>query len=440
MKRFKALLLTLAMTAGLLVLLVGLRGQYARLAAALWLGQLKTVPDDRARILLRQVAELGEPGIPVLVEALGSERESVAQAGKQALAEELDRWQMLRASASSPKLAVLADALAERVERFGPTARNDAADLATRILLWPLDCRAVDRRQVIASCERVFQATTVRGGVLLDGSLALRPAPRVEPADARIRPQRPTAADDPVEPGRWLGDLSRLPGGGLPIDSLPQAGAPPQQAATALLGDARAKIPRRLAPPPAARPLGAWQQPDGHSAVGQQPGTGPDSTAPSKQSPPEPHPSRTLSATEREDATRRGPSGNFSEMETVQLMQWLDCREEWKATEARAELMRRGFTEVHLGLARRLFDPDPEVRKRLARLLPAMQSVDAAPWLLWLSRDRDPEVRLVAIGLLATSGDAELLEQIEQTARADPDPQIQRQAELMAARRDKQRH
>ena len=439
MKGSKALLVTLAMTAGLLALVFGLRGHYARLAAEHWQAELDAVPDEGAGILLGEVADLGEPGIPVLVEALGSERESVARAGKQALWAELDRWQRLSPSVASPKLAILAETLAERVEGFGPTARRDAADLATRILLWRLDSRAVEPQRIIASCETVFRATSVPGGILLaDSPGGRRPSP-VGPVDADAVRQQSARSDDVTELGRSLMSLSRLPGGGLPIEWFPQ-GAEPQDAGTNLLGDTRSGHPRRLVTPPGARSLSTWQQPEGSSTVIQQSGTAPASQAPSDRPPREPNPLRSLSLTAEDLAPSRNPPKELSETETVQLMRWLGRPQEPRASGARAELMRRGFTEVHLELARRLFDPDPEVRKRLARLLPAVQSVDAAPWLLWLSRDPDPEVRLVAIGLIATSGDAALWEQIEEAAREDPDPQIQRQAVLIAARRNSDKH
>jgi len=139
MKGVKALLVIVLLAAGLLAMVFGLRGPCAHLAARHWRNQLDTVPDDRAAILLGQVGELGEPGIPVLVEALGSRRESVARAAKQVLREQLDRWQMLNPREVMPKLAVLADCLAEQVEQFGPTARTDAADLAEQILQWRLE-------------------------------------------------------------------------------------------------------------------------------------------------------------------------------------------------------------------------------------------------------------------------------------------------------------
>jgi hypothetical protein len=437
MKGSKALLVTLAMTAGLLALLVALRGPYARLAAEHWQSQLDTVPDDQAGSLLRQAAELGEPGIPVLVEALGSKRESVAREGKRVLWEQLDRWQMLRARASSPKLAVLADALAERVDRFGPTARRNAADLAARILLWPLDSRTVDQRQVIASCEQVFRASAAGGGGKpLEGDLAILQGPPTGRSN-RAR-HRPLPAEDPMQWGSSLVDLCRLPGGGLPIEWFPRPAAP-QLAEAPLPDDVRAEQPRRLEFPAVARPLDPWRLLVRPRTAAEQPDTMPDFTMPDfkvhvDQPPGEPNVNRALSLTEPADGPPDSLPDDFSEIKTVELMQWLRHEQESRASGARAELIRRGFTEVHLELARRLFDPDTEVRKQLARLLPGVQSVDPLPWLEWLSRDPDPEVRLVAIGLLGTTGDATLLEQIERTAREDPDPRVRQQAERIAGR------
>ena len=53
----KRLLITLAMTAGLLALLVGLRGPYARMAAEHLRRQLDSAPDKTAPLLLGQIAE-----------------------------------------------------------------------------------------------------------------------------------------------------------------------------------------------------------------------------------------------------------------------------------------------------------------------------------------------------------------------------------------------
>jgi HEAT repeat protein len=106
---------------------------------------------------------------------------------------------------------------------------------------------------------------------------------------------------------------------------------------------------------------------------------------------------------------------------------------------AEAELIRRGFTKMQLDLARRLFDPNPEVRKRLVQELPGLQGVDAVPWLMELCRDAETEVRLAAIAFLATSSDPAVLDEVERMAGRDSDSGIRRIADRIAQQRNARR-
>ena len=124
------------------------------------------------------------------------------------------------------------------------------------------------------------------------------------------------------------------------------------------------------------------------------------------------------------------------DVDPFELMRQLRDTDEQTAGRARSELVRRGCTEIDLEVARRLFDPDPEVRKQLARMLPRLQSVDAAPVLLWLSRDQDAEVRLTSITVMATTGDPALLAQVEEIARQDADPRVREQIDRISQQRD----
>jgi len=123
-------------------------------------------------------------------------------------------------------------------------------------------------------------------------------------------------------------------------------------------------------------------------------------------------------------------------METLEVMRLLQAEDEGTVAAARAELGRRGFRTVHFDLARRLFDPDPQVRRRLAVVLPRILRVDPAPWLLALCRDPAAEVRLAAVTAAASLGKPDLLEQVEQLAGQDPDPRIRHQAARLAGRRE----
>ena len=232
-------LLTLSLTAGLLLSVAWLRDPFARLAADHWRGQFDSVPDYRAWVLLEQVGELGRPGIPVLVEALGSDRESVARAAKRVLLQQLDDWEVISHYDRSRNLAVLADALADRVEQFGPTARADANELATRILSCPLDRRAVDRVSVIASCEMVLDATAIDGDRPPVGPPVGQRASAGALTD--LPDIRPFAIDGPGQFDVSVGKLAGLPGGGL--SPLPDS---PTTVDVPMLAEVSPERPRRL--------------------------------------------------------------------------------------------------------------------------------------------------------------------------------------------------
>jgi hypothetical protein len=123
-------------------------------------------------------------------------------------------------------------------------------------------------------------------------------------------------------------------------------------------------------------------------------------------------------------------------VDVLDLMRRLRSESEAERTPARQELLRRGFSEVDLELARQLFSPDAEARKQLASAVPRLASVDAAKWLMWLAADPQPEVRLAAITTLATTGDPTLLDRVEALARKDADPQVQAVADQIAKQRD----
>jgi hypothetical protein len=128
-------------------------------------------------------------------------------------------------------------------------------------------------------------------------------------------------------------------------------------------------------------------------------------------------------------------AGGLKSVDVLDLMRRLRADDDQRA-EASRELLRRGFSEVDLELARQLFSPDVEARKQLARSVPRLSSVDAAKWLMWLALDPQPEVRSAALTTLATTGDPVLLDRVEALARSDRDPQIQLLADQIARQRN----
>jgi HEAT repeat protein len=132
------------------------------------------------------------------------------------------------------------------------------------------------------------------------------------------------------------------------------------------------------------------------------------------------------------------PTGDETEEEAgdeaAAVLRWmfaLRANEPSRRHRAEEELKALGFEALQLELAMQLTDPNPVVRRQLAESLPAMPGIDARTWLVWLSRDQHPDVRLAAMSVMATTGDLNIMRRIEQMARRDVDPRVQRQGEQL---------
>lgn len=92
---------------------------------------------------------------------------------------------------------------------------------------------------------------------------------------------------------------------------------------------------------------------------------------------------------------------------------------------ARSVLIERdGFTETHLVLARKLFDPDVEVRRGIVSLLAETSAGRIDDWVAVLLDDPNPEVRYTAISRFATTPDRTLYALLLSKGRRDSDPRI----------------
>jgi len=462
----RAILSLVATAVGLAALVICLRRPVLRATAEHLSRQIQQAPEQQIERLLRQAAAWGEAGMPVLADALGSRREAVARAAGRVIRAELDRWKRLPLAERTARLAALTRALAERVDRFGSTARSEAAELAAGILLWPLDSEVADSQQVVADCQRILQAcgtsppvvagvsvsaaertsrsaaaSMQHSGQHAEHSAGLRPFDLPPPDGTPQSSRRISAAEEPVT------RMARLPGGGLPVEWFPQQ----IPEATGDLRTKGAEVEPGLLPgvsdaeqlAPAGRdtsPQPDVEQPDsGTSATtspGQSDGTGSvhlngqirlrsSAAGDSGAAVAELVPSAALSQT----------ADPAEEDELLAIVRRLGSSRPDEAAAARRELERRGFGARELALAKCLSDPRPEVRRKLAETLPSMAGVDAGMWLRWLGRDENPDVRLAAVSVMATTRDPALLRQVEQMAAGDPDPRVRRAAERVAQQR-----
>ena len=348
-----------------------------------WLREVPSLPDAQVLPRIRQLANFGDDRLPALVPLLASERPTVASAARMALAEQVDRWKLLPPEKASRNVGQLARALAAIIDELDSTNRTFAHDVATRLLLWPVDSAAVDTAALIADCESV-----------------LRAPPRF---DARSEPLSLATGRGPARRAqRWL------------LDPLPDPAA----------DKTAAQVPERENPsfsetrppliPPRTVNTTDDESLDSMDAV-------------EMREPPPLNPPRGVTPI----VPRRIVPPNWRGVNDWDVMQQLNAEDVATASAAMTELRRRGFKERDFELAAQLFDPDPRVREWLAESLPELSGVDARPWLLWLSRDPHPTVRRAAIAVIATSADPELRNRLREIEREDSDPEIVQQVQRM---------
>ncbi len=119
------------------------------------------------------------------------------------------------------------------------------------------------------------------------------------------------------------------------------------------------------------------------------------------------------------------------------LERWLDARGS-EAVALEEELASRGFGRLSARLVQKLVAHAPAERLQLVDEVLVEPGIDARPWLIVLADDADADVRLLAVTVMATSGDAMLLEKAWEVAINDHDPRIADLASRLRERRDTQ--
>ena len=396
---------------------------YPRLAASYWRNQLTDAPAERVEVILGQLAELDDAGTAVLVEALGSEREVVARAAKHRLLDQLEQWKALPEEKYAQRLMSLAETLATQVTAFGPTAHRDASELAAHILLCTSNGESSsDRSRLIAACDDVFQTTMADPGV--------SSSPLAQPPEGDRTAARSVALERWDSQKTAATHFDPLPGGGLSIREMP---AEDQKSDKVLPGENREVPPAFFQEPAGSRSLDFSNQLANPLHV-------PESASPQiirkNAASGEDRPIRSMSHEESKSGADAA-SLTLRTCETLDLMRQLGDSEQERAEELQAELRRRGLSAAEIDLARRLFDADPAVRKRLVADLPGMPDIDASAWLMQCCKDDDADVRLAAFSLLATSTNPLLLQKLKVLAQNDADARIQHVADQIHEERNR---
>jgi hypothetical protein len=384
------------------------------------------MPEDQAAAYL--LGHAGESVDPTrLIEALASDRPRVTQAACDLLIETLDQWQLEPARHTSPHVAELAEQLARRAEDWCPEAQQTAAQVAIRLLRWPVDERVVDAQRLVANCEAVLRYRAY-------GDPRQEARPRGRPVAAQSPPGSPPGppASEPSVTA-WRDAVPapserqfELPGGNLPVElsTMPEPQPPAPTSGPTPQSE----------PPPASRPL----PPEGSEHT--------DSLAEADPNNATSVPGRLGRIAARRirrapvlngfgspaKALTQGQRNLYAPLQGLndkEVMQTLHAQDETLQSAAEQELRRRGYKTIHVELSRRLTDPSPDVRRQLAERLPGIPGIDALPWLRDLARDPDANVRVTALTILATSSDPVIKKWVREAVRRETDDRVTRRLE-----------
>lgn len=354
------------------------------------------VPDEDVPRHLQQLRLLGDEGLRSLVRAIGSEREEVSQSATRIVHEQLEDWREIPSDQSSPRVLALATLLAQNVDAFDVTARRNAAQIANKILLWPIDRNVVDGSEIVDHCARVLEARaetrSVEDAELAIADLGIPQVPLAElGADA-------TGSTSPDPIGQRLPDsLTAMSPPMMETQSTPSAGPPFEFISEPVPSSPPAREQRGIVPRTTIKvPVSIERRP----AV------------------------QAIPSTETQQAPQPPDMASLSDLD---VMRTLHSPVPELAALAENELAARGFRQIDIQLSRRLVSPDPKVRLELVRILPSLNAVDARAWLLQLARDKDVSVRRAATSVLATSNDPQIREQLRELEREETDPEVLRQ-------------
>ncbi len=421
MRRSAALLATAAIAAGLCWLAAVLWSRSAQFLAQTWQNELEQAPDSQVDAVLDRLASLGEESFPALCRALGSDRECVAEGALHALREELTRWKAMPPGEVTRRKRSLVKVLSGQFAEYGPVGRRGAASLVANLLTNPPSLDSPADAECLAACTAMLRAEGAT-----NGHPPLRPVSMATIAAKASQSHGNRQATGPSpesksQPGDAETDASKQASSSVTAskDAEPKA-VPPSKSIKRLppvASDAASHPLRELLEKP--------------SSPGPDDGTG-DSRLAASNAPRRLPPLRRTGFDERVPGSALTGSSDRLANQLREVARMLHDSDSRQSESARSALRQRGFSEAEVELARQLTDPDPSVRKALARAIVSTTGVDAAPWLLELIRDPDADVRLEAMTLLVTTADPALLEQLRPLVQADPDERIQRLASRLS--------
>jgi hypothetical protein len=421
---------------------------------------------DEAKDAVRNLATIPRPPLALLVKAAASPNLNVAREAQQAIDEYLRFCQREVKAGKNVKLvarqlAVLAEALAIEQHVFSvvdypwlESTTRKVLRLANRIpsRTTPLVAARCDEILAAISADRSTANSPSAATPTKDETLLTGVSP---PADAGGHALGGAKELTALRPDQQLAALAARPWSDAPAGSAISAGIAGPEQPTPTIVDAHAQqFSVTFQPPVASGPSTGLDV--GDDALAGVLSDGPSEsgwkaqwTHPILRSLPalpiNAAPSSGDGAGSETDGPRAGRSNTPRRVDAAdQRFEGVDSRKllaRWLVAEGadvyplEQELTERGFGRLSARLVRQLFSERVEDRLRLVDDVLNERGVDARPWLSLLAEDENGDVRLLAVTIMATSNDPDLIEKAWQVAIRDRDPRIAGLAERLRERR-----
>ena len=416
--------------------------------AQFYADQLETCAESELPRLLKNLVQMGDAGVPGLVQGLSSQRESVFTACRSVLQYEFDRWK------ESPRrehhFFVFSEAILQTCDQFSPAAQAEAMRFVDQLMqIRPAADfspeSSASRQQMLASCEKILSQLE---------SMRRR---RIEPAHPEFEPHTGTVASldqrtrqsvllaangEPFVPTSD-GQIGGLASAALAhADSFNSFSVSRADRLVAYQKSqqnrpAETQSNQRLSNDQEVFGIASFSPPSSLAAEMEQKFA---QNFPAN----EPETPQTLNIAEEyhnqklfelggtidsdhflTPELRNTSLDRIPNLPTTQLMQLLHHPEPVYVESARKTLISRdGFQESHLKLAWRLYHPVPAIRQEIVAMLPNTANVQPSVWLTVLLNDPSNDVRYRAASFLATTSDSALQRLLVERGKRDSDARI----------------
>ncbi len=384
-------------------------------------------PTADSLAVIEQLDALDQPPMVVLVAAAASADSPVASAAKRSIAgwlkrggEQVDASRNIANVADS--LSELTTSLSRRQKRFAAADQAWIAETTHAILRLANKLPPHIAPTLAAECDALLSATDVVA--LAQAAFApVQPTPnntaKSAPGFDALVPPNSNASVPPLPSPFQSADAPPMSAAPAVVPASPSAGQPRQSPAVLATPNQLRADEDAITP---VRPIAPVAQPvvSGSASltiVPQTKSASPPTTVPKLRRP-------------AVFAIQQLPS-----LDARSLLTALRDENGVNAVAIQDELARRGFGTVTKDVVDQFLSTDVAQRLRFAEVVLNDASLGARPWLLLLAEDDQADVRLLAITILATSGDAALLEKAWQLAIRDRDPRI---ADLAPRLRERQ--